>query len=65
MDVGEIVVTIIGVLSIGGTLWKAANAYAKNELLVEAAEKTIAEKDIENSRLWALLDYLTRPEVKQ
>lgn len=53
-----------GILAAGAAVWKAAKAAAKNEVLAEQAQKTIAEKDEQIARLWRLLDSQTTPEVK-
>ena len=56
---------VIVALGGGGTvaaIWKAAKSAAKNEMLAEQAQATIAEKDKENERLWRLLESLTDPE---
>lgn len=57
---------LIAAIGGGGTVtavWRAAKSAAKNELLAEQAQATIAEKDKENERLWRLLETLTSPEV--
>ena len=57
------------IASLGGVgtvaaIWKAAKTAARNELLAEQAQKTIAEKDKELERLWLLLDSLTKPGMR-
>lgn len=66
MDASSVIAIIA---ALGGTgsvaaMWRAAKAAAKNELLAEQAQATIAEKDKELERLWLLLESLTNPEVK-
>lgn len=61
------VAAVIVALGGGGAVaavWKAAKSAAKNEVLAEQAQATIAEKNKEIERLWALLDYQTTPEVE-
>lgn len=57
------------IVALGGTgsvaaMWRAAKSAAKNEVLAEQAQATIAEKNKEIERLWALLDYQTTPEAE-
>lgn len=64
MDWTTILVTLIGSGGIGATgtaVWKAAKAAAKNEVLAEQAQETIAAKDRELDRLWSIIDAFTRP----
>lgn len=51
-----------GIVALITTLWKAAKQAARNEYIAEEAQKTIAAKDTENARLWAIIDAFTRPE---
>lgn len=44
-----------GLLAAGTAIWRAAKTAAKNEIIAEEAEETIA-------RLWAIIDAFTRPE---
>jgi len=66
MDLTGLAAVIVA-LGGGGAMaaaWKAAKSAARNELRAEEADKTIAAKDKELERLWALLDFLTKPEVE-
>lgn len=58
------VIVALGGSGTAAAIWKAAKSSAKNELLAEQAQATIAEKDKELERLWLLLESLTNPEVK-
>lgn len=62
---GEAITAIGALVAIGTTLWKAARAYAKNELLADQAQATIAEKDKEIERWRRLVDHLTTPEADE
>lgn len=68
MDLSGIAAVIValvgsgGILAVGKAVWSAAKTAAKNDILVEQARATNAEKDKELARLWRLIDHLTDPE---
>ena len=65
MDWTTILATAVGSGGIGATcaaVWKAAKTAAKNEYIAAEAQRTIAAKDVELLRLWAIIDAFTRPE---